>query len=73
MMILLRIRLNQGSMLINKKKDFHRGSQRHFLKARLPYKKTWVKLKCLYQEIFFKPGLRYSNFWVGMTLAQQVG
>jgi len=33
-MILLSIELDQDSMLIDKKKDIHRGSYVHFLKAR---------------------------------------
>jgi len=52
-----KIGLNQDFMLIDKKKDAHRGSYRHFLRARqLIY--TWVTLKLLYQEFFLKLGAR---------------
>lgn len=47
------IRPDQDSMLIDKKKRFHRASYSYFLKARQPIM-TWVKSKCLYQENFIK-------------------
>ena len=51
-----KIELNQDFMLIDKKKDAHRSSYRHFLKVRQPIL-TWVNLGVVYQENFIKPVL----------------
>jgi len=49
-----KIRLNQGFMLIEEKKEAHRGPKLVIGGSQASYM-TWVKLKLLCQEILFNP------------------